>query len=55
MVVGYVVATWISLTSIVLCDLLGLQKLTNSFGLLSLMRGVASMIGPPIAGSRCVS
>lgn len=50
LVFGLCIATWISLTSIVLCDLLGLQKLTNSFGLLSLTRGVASLIGPPIAG-----
>lgn len=43
-------ATWISLTSIILCDLLGLQNLTNAFGLLTMTRGLASIAGPPIAG-----
>ena len=44
------VATWISMTSIVLVNLLGLQKLTNAFGLLALIRGIAIVIGPPAAG-----
>jgi len=44
------IATWISLTSIVLCDLLGLEKLTNAFGLLTMTRGIATLIGSPIAG-----
>ncbi|RWS18953.1 monocarboxylate transporter 5-like protein [Leptotrombidium deliense] len=39
------------LTSIILVDLLGLHKLTNAFGLISLCRGVASMVGPPMAGT----
>lgn len=44
-------AGYISLTSIILVDLLGLDKLTNAFGLLILFRGAAAMIGPPIAGA----
>jgi len=43
-------ATWISLTSIVLCNLLGLEKLTNAFGLLTMTRGIAALIGSPLAG-----
>ena len=43
-------AAYISLTSIIICDLLGLEKLTNAFGLLTLARGVSSALGPPIAG-----
>ena len=43
-------AGYISLTSIILVDLLGLDKLTNAFGLLILFRGVAAIGGPPIAG-----
>lgn len=43
-------ATWITLTSIVLCDLLGLERLTNAFGLLCMSRGIAAMVGSPIAG-----
>jgi len=44
------IATWISLTSIVLCNLLGLDKLTNAFGLLTMTRGIAALIGSPLAG-----
>ena len=36
--------------SIVLVDLLGLDKLTSAFGLLTMFRGAASIVGPPIAG-----
>ncbi|CAG2120312.1 unnamed protein product [Medioppia subpectinata] len=47
---GFFVSAYICLTSIILVDLLGIDRLTNAFGLLSLFRGVASMLGPPIAG-----
>lgn len=43
-------AGYISLTSIILVDLLGLDKLTNAFGLLILFRGAAAIVGPPLAG-----
>ena len=36
--------------SIVLVDLLGLDRLTSAFGLLTMFRGAASIVGPPIAG-----
>lgn len=32
-------------------DLLGLEKLTNAFGLLLLFQGVAAIFGAPIAGA----
>ena len=50
----HVSATWISLTSITLCDLIGIEKLTNAFGLLTLARGLAVIVGPPIAGKRAL-
>jgi len=50
-VFGLTTAAFISLTSIVLCDLLGLGKLTNAFGLLSMGRGIAGIVGPPLAGA----
>lgn len=43
-------AAYVSLTSIILVELLGLDKLTNSFGLLILFRGGASLVGTPFAG-----
>jgi len=49
-IAGFFIAPFISLTSIILVELLGLEKLTNSFGLLLLFRGLASVVGPPFAG-----
>jgi len=48
---GLFISAYISLTSIILVDLLGLDKLTNAFGLLILFRGAASIVGAPLAGS----
>lgn len=48
---GMAVAGYISLTSIILVDLLGLDKLTNAFGLLILFRGAATIVGSPLAGA----
>ncbi|XP_062561868.1 monocarboxylate transporter 14 isoform X4 [Armigeres subalbatus] len=48
---GIAVAGYISLTSIILVDLLGLDKLTNAFGLLILFRGAAAIVGSPLAGA----
>jgi len=48
---GLFVSGYVSLTSIILVDLLGLDNLTNAFGLLILFRGAASIIGAPLAGS----
>ena len=47
---GFSVAFFASLRSILLVELLGLEKLTNSFGLLLLVQGVAATFGAPIAG-----
>lgn len=46
----YIQAGYIALTSIILVDLLGLDKLTNAFGLLILFRGAAAIVGSPLAG-----
>ncbi|KAK8782394.1 hypothetical protein V5799_016265, partial [Amblyomma americanum] len=51
MIFGLIVAAYILLTSIILVELFGLDNLTNSFGLLSLCRGAACMVGPPLAGT----
>ncbi|XP_059175113.1 monocarboxylate transporter 12-B-like [Physella acuta] len=52
-VFGVFIGVYVSLTSVVLVDLLGLDFLTNSFGLLLLFQGAATFIGPPIAGWLC--
>ncbi|XP_046677004.1 monocarboxylate transporter 12 [Homalodisca vitripennis] len=47
---GFMIGAYVGLTSVILVDLLGLNKLTNAFGLLLLFQGIASFLGPPIAG-----
>ncbi|XP_030568244.1 monocarboxylate transporter 5 [Drosophila novamexicana] len=49
-VFGFTIGAYVGLTSVILVDLLGLEKLTNAFGLLLLFQGIASFIGPPIGG-----
>ncbi|KAL4709454.1 hypothetical protein ACJJTC_019751 [Scirpophaga incertulas] len=48
---GLAISGYISLTSIILVDLLGLDRLTNAFGLLILFRGAAAIVGSPLAGA----
>lgn len=50
-VFGFTIGAYVGLTSVILVDLLGLEKLTNAFGLLLLFQGIASLIGPPFAGN----
>lgn len=49
-VYGFTIGAYVGLTSVILVDLLGLDRLTNAFGLLLLFQGIASFLGPPIAG-----
>lgn len=48
---GFLMGVYVLLTSVVLVDLLSVEKLSNSFGLVLLFQGIASVIGPPIAGT----
>merc|ERR1719460_982322 len=48
---GVTSAAYVLLTTLVLADLLGAEKFTNSFGLLLLFQGVATFAGPPIVGA----
>ena len=43
-------APYICLTSIVLADLLGLDRLTNAFVVLVISRSIACFVGTPLAG-----
>ncbi|XP_050589766.1 monocarboxylate transporter 12-B isoform X3 [Bombus affinis] len=47
---GLSISVFASLRSILVVDLLGLEKLTNAFGLLLLFQGVAAAVGAPLAG-----
>lgn len=44
-VFGFTVGAYVGLTSVILVDLLGLDKLTNAFGLLLLFQGIATFLG----------
>ena len=46
----YLAGCYVSLTAIILVDLLGVDKLTSSFGVTLLVQGVAVLVGPPICG-----
>jgi hypothetical protein len=48
--VFYIAACFASLRSILIVELMGLDKLTNAFGLLLLFQGIAAAIGSPVAG-----
>lgn len=50
-VFGFMIGVYTCLTPIVLVDLLGLKKLSNSFGLVLLFQGIGAVSGPPIAGA----
>ena len=43
-------AAFIALRSIVICELLGVAKLSNALGLLLLFQGLASVVGTPLSG-----
>lgn len=43
-------ACFASLRSIIVVELMGLEKLTNAFGLLMMFQGIAAIVGVPIAG-----
>lgn len=49
-VFGFLIGAYVGLTSVILVDLFGLDRLTNAFGMLLLFQGIAALIGPPAAG-----
>ncbi|KAL5103749.1 Monocarboxylate transporter 12 [Taenia crassiceps] len=49
---GFFSGSYVTLFSVLLVDLLGVEFLKDSFGLSLLIMGVAVIVGPPIAGTR---
>lgn len=47
---GLFIAANYALTSIILVELISLDRFTNAYGLLLLVQGIANLIGPPLAG-----
>lgn len=48
---GLFIAANYALTSIILVELITLERFTNAYGLLLLIQGKANLIGPPLAGT----
>ncbi|XP_066598707.1 monocarboxylate transporter 12 [Prorops nasuta] len=48
---GLSISVFASLRSIIVVDLVGLENLTNAFGLLLLFQGIAAAVGAPLAGA----
>ena len=46
----FLTAAYISLAPVIVVDLVGLEKLTNGFGLICMVRGITAILGPPIEG-----
>ncbi|RUS85104.1 hypothetical protein EGW08_007156, partial [Elysia chlorotica] len=47
---GFCTSVSFPLTTVLLVDHLGVSRLTNAYGLLMLMQGIANLFGPPFAG-----
>lgn len=48
---GLLIAANYSLTSIILVELISIERFTNAYGLLLLVQGIANLVGPPLAGN----
>ena len=46
----FVPAVFVSLRSILMVELIGLNSLSNEFGLVTMCQGLSAFIGAPIAG-----
>ncbi|OPL21177.1 hypothetical protein AM593_10166, partial [Mytilus galloprovincialis] len=49
-VFGFFISANYVLSTLILVEFLGMDKLTNAYGLTMLIQGIANMIGPPVAG-----
>lgn len=49
-VYGFTISANYSLVSIILVELISLDAFTNAYGMLLLVQGLGSLVGPPIAG-----
>uniref|UniRef100_A0AC34Q3W2 Major facilitator superfamily (MFS) profile domain-containing protein n=1 Tax=Panagrolaimus sp. JU765 TaxID=591449 RepID=A0AC34Q3W2_9BILA len=47
---GFLISSYVCLTSVVLVDMVGVDRLTSAFGLLLLVQGIATFVGPPLGG-----
>ena len=52
---GFFSGGYIALTAIVLVDIVGIEKLSDAFGVILLFMGIAAAIGSPITGEYWIS
>lgn len=51
---GLFISANYSFTSIILVEIISLERFTNAYGVLLLVQGIANLIGPPLAGKLSV-
>ena len=51
-ILSFMIAFHISLTPVVVCQLVGLEKYSSALGLVFMFRGIASLIAPPVCKTR---
>merc|ERR1712080_592871 len=47
---GFFLSAWCAVTPPALVEISGVELLTSAFGTLTFVRGVAALVGPPMAG-----
>jgi MFS family permease len=47
---GLLSASSEALTTVIIVDILGLDKLTDAYGIIMFLQGIANLLGPPLAG-----
>lgn len=47
---GFFISANYALSTVILVEIVGIDKLTNSYGLTMMMQGIANIIGPPVGG-----
>jgi len=48
---GFFISANFALTTVILVELVGVERLTDAYGIVSLAQGVANLVGPPLAGN----
>lgn len=51
---GFFISANYALSTVILVEIVGIDKLTNSYGLTMMMQGVANIIGPPVGGKSVI-
>jgi len=52
---GLFVSANYALTTVILIELVGFDRLTNAVGIVSFAQGIANLVGPPLAGNAPIS